>query len=896
MASRLLWKWSVELAIASRVLAMKVGRALLPIALAAGSASTASATDHIYFSATDNVTDVLVNYINAETVRLDISSWYLSEHSISIAVANRFAAGVPVRIIGDRGAPFENDPHTKTELYWLANQGIPIRLRFNPTWFPEIDHWKAAIFVGENVVEFGSGNFAPTELRPVSATNYCDETELFTDDPAIVNAFKTRFDVMWNDTTKEPESIISGPPYLKDWNDACAHEPTGRCADYYTLYPAPAPMVINTARLEPDHPTPPDLIWGQGPDFNNRLTKEINAENRRIDLIVYRLEVDNITQALLDRFRAGVPVRIIVDPQQYTNILWPEFWLTHANIDKLWAAGVPVHQRIHAGVTHMKTLVTSTYATNASSNFGPNWQRDHDYFVSAATKPAIYQAIADRVQTMWNDTMGFGPFQPTPPNAAALASPAPGATGVATSTSLVWNIAAWAVSYDVYLGTSPSSMTLVGNTPAQMVQSPPSTYSWTPSAPLPGSTTYYWRVVSRTNATQVKPSMIATSATWSFTTSGAPQPPAVPTAPGPPGGSTGISTSPTLTWSASGATSYALSFGTSNPPPPVANALPNASYNPGALTVDTTYFWQVRAINANGSTIGPVWSFTTDSPAIPLSADFDRDRRSDIVVFSPSTGSWDILKSATNYTTSMSFSWGGSGAIPVPGDYDGDGRTDPAVYFPATGQWWILYSSTGYTTNSGGVSWGGGGAIPVPGDYDGDGKTDPAVYFPSSGQWWILYSSTHYATNSGGVRWGGGAATPVPGDYDGDGMTDPAVFFPATGQWWILYSSARYATNSGGVSWGGRGAVPVPGDYDGDGKTDPAVYFPATGQWWILYSRTHYTTNSGGVSWGGGSAVPVPGDYDGDGKTDPAVFEPSTDQWWILYSSTGYGTNSGGLP
>ena len=145
---------------------------------------------------------MLVQRINAETVRLDISSWYLSEHAISIAIANRFAAGVPVRLIGDRGAIFEADPHTKAEFYWLANQGVPIRLRFNPTWFPEIDHWKMAIFVGQNLVEFGSGNFAPTELAPVSSTNYNDETELFTDDPAIVNAFKTKFDVMWNDTTR----------------------------------------------------------------------------------------------------------------------------------------------------------------------------------------------------------------------------------------------------------------------------------------------------------------------------------------------------------------------------------------------------------------------------------------------------------------------------------------------------------------------------------------------------------------------------------------------------------------------------------------------------------------------------------------------------------------------
>src|SRR5579862_5197561 len=121
-----------------------------------------TAQDQVYFSSHDNVTNILVQYINNEHTRLDISSWYLSEHSISIAIANRWATGVPVRIIGDRAAIFEDDPHTKTEFYWLASQGIPIRLRFNPTWFPEIDHWKAAIFVGQGIVEFGSGNFAPT--------------------------------------------------------------------------------------------------------------------------------------------------------------------------------------------------------------------------------------------------------------------------------------------------------------------------------------------------------------------------------------------------------------------------------------------------------------------------------------------------------------------------------------------------------------------------------------------------------------------------------------------------------------------------------------------------------------------------------------------------------------
>src|SRR6058998_2383380 len=107
-------------------------------------APTASASDQMNFSAVDNVTNVLVQLINAETVRIDIATWYLSENSITIALTNRWNAGVPIRLIGDRGGIFEGDPtHTKFEFYRLANLGVPIRLRVNPTWYPEIIHWKA---------------------------------------------------------------------------------------------------------------------------------------------------------------------------------------------------------------------------------------------------------------------------------------------------------------------------------------------------------------------------------------------------------------------------------------------------------------------------------------------------------------------------------------------------------------------------------------------------------------------------------------------------------------------------------------------------------------------------------------------------------------------------------
>ena len=266
--------------------------------------------------------------------------------------------------------------------------------------------------------------------------------------------------------------------------------------------------------------------------------------------------------------------------------------------------------------------------------------------------------------------------------------------------------------------------------------------------------------------------------------------------------------------------------------------------------------------------------------------DADEDRKADLTVYRPSTGTWFNLLSSTDNSGGRALNWGAATDIPAPGDYDGDGREDIAVYRPGDGTWWLLFSASGYTTWQA-VSWGVSTDVPMPADYDGDGRTDIAIYRPEDGRWWILFSSSGYTTWRG-VDLGTSLDIPLTGDFDSDGKADLVAYRPTDGQWRIAFSATDYAAGET-VGWGQNADVPVPGDYDGDSRTDLAIYRPSDGHWWILFSASGYTTWLS-VAWGLETDVPMPDDYDGDGKTDLAIYRPSDGHWWILFSASGYTT------
>lgn len=103
-------------------------------------------------------------------------------------------------------------------------------------------------------------------------------------------------------------------------------------------------------------------------------------------------------------------------------------------------------------------------------------------------------------------------------------------------------------------------------------------------------------------------------------------------------------------------TTFDVFLDTTNPPTTlVCDDVSASACDPGPLQEGTTYFWQVVANNASGSTAGPVWSFTTEGgggldPALWMSFRSNTSvpgvgtvADDDIVAFDTVAGTWSLI-------------------------------------------------------------------------------------------------------------------------------------------------------------------------------------------------------------------------------------------------------------
>ena len=170
--------------------------------------------------------------------------------------------------------------------------------------------------------------------------------------------------------------------------------------------------------------------------------------------------------------------------------------------------------------------------------------------------------------------------------APSLSVPADGATGTSTGPTLTWSSVAGAFRYDVYLGTT--------NPPTTAVATDLAATNFTPVNLQPG-TKYSWKVVAKGDPYCV-PFSSTESVVRSFTTIAGCAAPSTPSLTAPADGAKVPAAAATLTWAASsGAGTYDVSFGATNPPPLAASGLTSTSFTPPALDVGGLYYWSVLA-------------------------------------------------------------------------------------------------------------------------------------------------------------------------------------------------------------------------------------------------------------------------------------------------------------
>lgn len=289
---------------------------------------------------------------------------------------------------------------------------------------------------------------------------------------------------------------------------------------------------------------------------------------------------------------------------------------------------------------------------------------------------------------------------------------------------------------------------------------------------------------------------------------------------------------------------------------------------------DASGVWRhvARGIPKNGEVVRVPLS----ARDVPLTADFDRDGESELVIWRPTDARWYALR--RNGVPLFGFGsepqWGQQGDIPVVGDFDGNGGDDLGIWRPAGGHWFVRRTDGSIIAFN--VQWGLNGDTPMAGDFDGDGKDDFGIYRPSTGQWFALRTNGTIIMN--GVALGIANDVPVVGDFDRDGRDDVGVWRPATGRWYAKRLDGSFVVN--GVQWGLPGDVPLVTDFDRDGRDDLGIWRPSSGNWYAATSTGQILFTD--IQWGIPSDVPLVGDFDRDGKGDLGIWRRQDGRWFGL--------------
>jgi len=156
------------------------------------------------------------------------------------------------------------------------------------------------------------------------------------------------------------------------------------------------------------------------PSFQNcrdgagNLLDLIGKEQQGIDVAFWFMEDNRYATAIINRWKAGVPVRLIVDPR--ANSSYP---LNVGNLQSFQNAGIPMIKKTGGGIMHWKTMIFAGQNTVefGSANYSPNaFVPDAPYtnYVSEtiffSDDPAVVNSFMRKYDDLWTDTTNYSVY------------------------------------------------------------------------------------------------------------------------------------------------------------------------------------------------------------------------------------------------------------------------------------------------------------------------------------------------------------------------------------------------------------------------------------------------------------------------------------------------------
>jgi hypothetical protein len=360
-------------------------------------------------------------------------------------------------------------------------------------------------------------------------------------------------------------------------------------------------------------------------------------------------------------------------------------------------------------------------------------------------------------------------------------------------------------------------------------------------------------------------------------TGGGPTPPGQASNPNPADSATEVAVDADLSWTAgTGSTSSDVYFGTTSPGTFQGNQTAT-TFDPGTMANDTTYYWRIDEINAEGTTTGTVWSFTTIVAAPgQASSPSPADSAADIAV--DTDLSWTAGSGAASHDVYFGTS--------SPGTFQGNQAAttfDTGSMANDTTYYWRIDEVNAGGTTTGNV-WNFTTIVTAPGQASSPSPADSAANVAVDADLsWTAGSGAashdvYFGTSSPGAFQGNQAAT----TFDTGSMANDTTYY------WRIDEVNAAGTTTGSV-WSFTTIVALPAQASspspGSGASDIAID-----------TDLSWTAGSGATSHDVYFGTSSPGSYQGNQVAttfDTGSMSNDTTYYWRIDEVNAAGTTTG---